>query len=612
MPAGRRTPNGILAGMIGLLLLLTWLGARELAANGVWYDEWWSLYIAGAPMFGDPLTVPEVWQRVTAEDPWQGVFYPSALAVWGRLVGWSDYAARALSLLAGVLAVAVIFRLGGAVARSARIGLGAAALAGTSIWLIHFLHELRGYTILVLGTALLLLAYYRLMHLRRAFWGNYALMILAIGLLLNTHYYAALTVAALGLWHLGGLLRARPDRRWWGVLVAFALGGLLFLPWLGNLLRAIELTRSQSRAPADASLLWMTARDMVAAFSNGSPALLALLIAFSLIPARVRRVGFAWGLLALLLPLNLIAYSVLRVQELRYSLPLLPLLALTAAAGLAELARRRVPMILILLIWASGIVTTAGDFRMARTIQRYPDQPIREMAAVLRGRVQPDDVIVNLVDTENIPELARTPLEHYMADFGARLEVVEDRTYPGVQNFAARVREAVGGAPRLWLTGDPRWQIEQWPLFEYLLNEQQMYRCATLAETDTMRIEAYGRVTALDNLQIYPGARAGAIGAPYLAEKRLHVWLGFEIAPDFPRELYSVALHVIDAGGLRAQADSALPERGLDCRYTALDLTPVPPGAYELRLVIYNWQTGERLPTTSGDSYPLLAPVVVP
>lgn len=38
-------------GMIAVLLLVMWLGARKLNADGIWYDEWWSLYIAGAEPF---------------------------------------------------------------------------------------------------------------------------------------------------------------------------------------------------------------------------------------------------------------------------------------------------------------------------------------------------------------------------------------------------------------------------------------------------------------------------------------------------------------------------------------------------------------------------------
>lgn len=597
---------------IGLLLGMTWLGARELNADGIWYDEWWSLYIAGAPVFGDTLTVPQVWQRVTNEDPWQGVFYLSVLSVWCGLVGWTEFAARALSLLAGALAVAVIFRLGRAISRSTQVGLGAAALTATSIWFVHFLHEMRGYTLLVLCMAGLLLSYYRVMVLRRTFQGDYVVIAAAIALLLTTHYYAALAVAAVGLWHLGLALRTRPDRRWWGVFAAFAVGGALFVPWLGNVLRAVELTREKPRAQADIGLIWTTARDIAVAFSNGSTALLALLLAFSLAHWRRWRMGFVWGVLLVLLPLNLAAYYVLSVDELRYSLTLLPLLAILAAVGLVELARRRVPMALLLVLWAAGILATADDFRMARTVQRYPDQPIRDMADLLRGRVQPDDVIINLVDVDNVPELARTPLVHYLADFGARLEVVENRNFPGVAHFAARAREAAGDAPRLWLTGDPRWQIEQWPLFEYVLAEQNMLRCATLIERADLRIEAYGRLDLPGTEWDYPGVRVGEIGQPYLSDRRLNIWLAFDIAFEFPREAHSLALHVVDGGGLRAQSDGPLPERGRSCRYTQIDLTGVPPGAYDLRLAVYNWQTGARLALPGGEDYPALARLTVP
>jgi hypothetical protein len=66
--------------------------------------------------------------------------------------------------------------------------------------------------------------------------------------------------------------------------------------------------------------------------------------------------------------------------------------------------------------------------------------------------------------------------------------------------------------------------------------------------------------------------------------------------------MYSFALHVEDsAGALVAQVDQSLPEAAFTCRPVSLHLTDLPPGTFTLRAVIYEWQTGTRLPVPDDD-----------
>ncbi len=314
----------------------------------------------------------------------------------------------------------------------------------------------------------------------------------------------------------------------------------------------------------------------------------------------------------MLLPLNLAAYYVFSLNELRYNMAILPLLALIAGFGVAELARRRVPAILIVGIWALSIVPLDGNFQLERMIQHWPNQPIQQMAAVLAPRVQPDDVIVNLLGDENRPTLALTPLMYYMDDFGARIEIVENSTIPGTGRFAERVRAAVGDADRLWLINDPRWASDEWTLFEYLLNEQELDHCATITDTQDMRIWAFGRVgDGADARQFGDGIRMGLIGAPQIHDGLLQVWLAFDVAAQVPAQTYSFALHLLDGDGqVQAQVDLGLPGAGQSCRYLELPVDQLPDGEYALHAAVYNWQTGERLASVGAggatNDYPLL------
>ena len=94
-----------------LALLVMGLGARKLGADGLWFDEWWSLYVSGADVFHVSRSVGDILLRVADQDIRQGLLYPLALAGWGSVVGWSLFATRALSLFAGLISLAGVYRL---------------------------------------------------------------------------------------------------------------------------------------------------------------------------------------------------------------------------------------------------------------------------------------------------------------------------------------------------------------------------------------------------------------------------------------------------------------------------------------------------------------------
>lgn len=608
-----RVARTTIFGVALILLLSAALGAFQLNADGIWFDEWWSLYVAGADVFNVSRAPEAIWARIAAEDIRQGVLYPYLLAGWGGLLGWTPLATRALSLFAGLIALASVYRLGWALSRRPSVGLGAAAPLGTSLWFIYYLHEMRVYMLLVMFTALLLLVYHRLMEWRRPpHLLDYIALALITGLLLNTHYFAGFVVAVVGVGHLARILFRRPDRRWWAVIAAWAASSVLLIPWIVNLPAAAELARNEPRVAPDAALLLQMFGDIFIAFSGGALALLALLLILSL---RVRAARGIWLLLITLLPLNLAAYAVFGLNELRYSMTLLPPLALLAGFGVDELRKRRIPALIIIGVWLGVGILNANDFEMARRLQRWPSPPIREMAATLATRVTPDDVVIHLLGAEDRPTLMLHPLVYYMGDFGARIEVVENSTFPGTQRFAERVNEAIGEADRVWLINDPRWETTEWTLFEYLLNEQNLYHCTTPANTHAMRIWGFGRLdSAQPAWQFSETIRVSPLGAARLSGDTLQVWLGYQLMFNADTAPYSAAVHLLTADGqLAAQMDFGLPGAGSSCQAFELDVRNLPSGSYDLHLVVYNWQTGKRLIATSSSGeasdYPLLETV---
>jgi hypothetical protein len=588
---------------LGLLLFVTWMGARRLNADGFWFDEWWALYNSGSSDFGSPSSPIDIWNRVAAEDPWQIPGYFWVLSAWGNTVGWTEYAGRALSLLAGVLAVAVTYRLGRAMSGQPLVGLGAAVALGGSTWFIYYLHEMRVYAIYTLLTALLLLLYWRILNRKRSpAIPLYAALTLTVAALLYCHYFAVIPVAVVGLWHLARLLRRRPDHRWWIILACLALAALMLLPWLNNAFEAMRRAQTANRAAFEGAEVFSVAGDMVYVFSNTSVALFALLAIFSLGQRAARGV---WLLMIAVLLGSLAVYQALNLDSIRYAIGLLPLLALIAGFGFQALAERHVHPAIIASLWVAGALLVDGDFRVYSMFNLQP-QPIREMAAVLAPYVGEGDVVINHLGSDMISLLHAYSMRRYFDDTPARLEMFEIKTLASVQAYAERVREAVGGAQRVWVIYAPRWPSSEWSLFVYLLNEQSIYQCATLADSEDMRVLAFGRMSDFASVARFGHSiEAQLIGAPKIQADVLTVWLGFRASQTIPPDTYSVELQLADDTGiLRAQYAYSLTDADRSCRMVEIPVQDLPPGRYDLSMVVYDGRNGERLDVVGFDGLP--------
>jgi uncharacterized membrane protein len=144
--------------------------------------------------------------------------------VWARIFGYGEVGLRSLSALAGVLVVPVAY---GAATRlvSVRAGVIAAALVAFNPLLIWYSQEARSYELLVLFSALSLLAFASLLDhpTRRAA----ALWVIASALALATHYYTILIVVPEALWLLVVHRWRRPVQ---AALAIVALCGLALIP----------------------------------------------------------------------------------------------------------------------------------------------------------------------------------------------------------------------------------------------------------------------------------------------------------------------------------------------------------------------------------------------
>ncbi|MDX2138954.1 MAG: glycosyltransferase family 39 protein [Chloroflexota bacterium] len=581
---------------VGILLVVFALSVFQLNQDGVWFDEWWSLYNGGDPSFGAALSPAEIWQRA-AQDPVHPPGYYFLLSVWSNIAGWDLVAGRLLSLFAGLLALAVTYQLAITLTHDARVGVASVVALGGSAWFLHFTHELRMYAFMVLLAGALLLLYIRIMRQQRPPFVAYLALALVTAAFVYVHYFAIPFLIIIALWHLSRLASARPNRHWWSVAITMTLGTVTLLPWLDVLLHATELIAGEDRITWTGWGVLALPVDILMIFSSGALVLLAL-YAWSSLALRPARM--VWLLAVGVIFISLPVYYTLNINETRYSVSVMPLLALGVGMGMAALIRRRVPLLVLTIVWFGAGLLVRGNADFMRLIQRTPSQPLREMAAVIAPYVQESDVTINHVADDMVSAIQGHPFVHYFGSLPGRKEIVEMETLPSPEAFVARVDEAVGDARRVHLVYAPQYPSAEWSLLLQRLNELGYAQCAVHVDSLQMIVASYGQTRGAPAVEFQQGIRAHLVDTPIARNDVLQVWLILDSAA--PPDTYSVGVHLLDMqGNLVAQSDFGLASGG-NCHLVTLPLTALAAGEYELALLVYDWRTGARLTLADGSA----------
>jgi mannosyltransferase len=179
----------MLAAVAGLMAVAAALRFYGIGHQGFWFDEANSAQLvrfSPGKMLG---LIPQ-------SESTPPLYYCVAW-VWARVWGDGEAGLRSLSAVAGVLTVPVAYAIGARLV-TRRAGLIAAALTAFSPLLIWYSQEARSYSMLVMLTALSLLAfaYARETPAPRVL----TLWVLSSALALATHYFAAVTVVPEAAW----------------------------------------------------------------------------------------------------------------------------------------------------------------------------------------------------------------------------------------------------------------------------------------------------------------------------------------------------------------------------------------------------------------------------
>ncbi len=440
------------------MLLASAQSIGRIGTHALWYDEVLSLQMSGGAHF-TAASLGEVLARVADDRGWPPL-YNVTLAVWGQLAGWSTFAARYLSLLVGVLSLAMMARLAHLLGMGKWGSVAAVSVLAFSAFYTYYLAEMRGYTLYMLVVLWQACAYWQARQAPRLTFAAWATLALSTGVVLLTHYIASVSLVGIGA-HL--LLTTRTRRGVW-LLGALAAGTLLFSPWAIYALQAIATERAMQRGLDVITL----AQGIAQAFSNGVP---LLFLAAATLGALVAPRRAFLGLWAACMLVTALLFNSLTsfLFHVRHIIALLVPFALWLVAGGQKL--RGVP----LLLWiVAGVVAQRSDTFMASLPRHVTPLPAAYFEAVvaIAACTAPEDALIfhtAPTDTSWTHDVVLGYYLHPLPNPYAQLDAMLDLRYINAlamgfyygEDYAGRVRAVTGDAPAVWLFINPAV-----PLFE--------------------------------------------------------------------------------------------------------------------------------------------------
>jgi len=337
--------------IIPILLLLVVVTGPELDAVLAQTDESHSYRHVG--IFDERNSVIEIIESVATTSEQHVPLYYMMLGGWVNVTGNSLFAMRMLSLLGGLLVIAVGYRLASEIV-SRRIGLWFAVVFTTTAFFVHYNHEIRMYTFILLFTLCVYWFYWRVVSLKTVSWINWFGLYASTVALIYTHVFGIVALVAVGIYHV--LTFSRRRTRWWSVVGVMILAGLTFVPWLPILIEGITTRKSIS----DNDLSFLELGQVILEIYTHDFYAFAILYVMGLVALlipvqnqRAHRFGAILGIMPLVLLMALDEVTTLVVEDrMRYTLILLPSFVLLSSVGLDVIFRKfKLIFPIILIAW---------------------------------------------------------------------------------------------------------------------------------------------------------------------------------------------------------------------------------------------------------------------
>ena len=591
-----------LAVFVPLVFLTVALGVAGIQSDSIWYDEYLSLHYAGWP--NGLFDLVHILDRIVSSSGHRVLTYDVLLAGWSAIVGWSVFAARYLSLLLGVLAVAWMYRIGEDwYSRSA--GIYSAIFLGGSAFLGIYLHEIRTYSLLIVETLVVLWLYQRLLHGRQSWLahGSFAIIVTAS---LYSHSFMTPMVVALGLYHLIFVPRRNTGH---SVTALFLVSAVAFSPWALLTIRPVVEFLRDTGTPFVRSNLELLG-TLAYALSNGFLPFLLLPILSLKRMRSAKGVSLLWFVgLSFLSVMLIINQSTARINQVRYLIPLLPVFALLCGIALAHMAERRTAIAVILAVWCIAGLNVESHFRSALYLPEeyevfHLSFPFKEVTAVIRSELTVNDAVV--YEFPHHSWALQGVIDFYMHGTSSRYVLTEKLgTGDDPGENIAEFENFIGNAGRVYFVLDRTIAAgELLGQYERIL-EDRYVRCKRLSDTTQVLVDKYARVEALCKSPSQPRVQYQAPVAllDFVHEQSGDLHILYSVwSADVPADTYSYSIRIWDSSGnLRKQVDNSLPLGSFNYAIDHVSAALLPSVAdFRVEVVVYDWRTGDRLNTEDG------------
>ena len=392
----REAKPGFELWLIAAGALLVGLVTRVITRSELWLDEALSVNISTLPL-----------SEITGALKRDGhpPLYYVLLHFWTEIFGTSNLAVRSLSIIFGLLALAVGVVLGWR--KAGRIGaLLCVAILSLSAFAVRYSSETRMYALVMLLVTLGWLLLDDIFRRQKQGWWRYVALVIITSALLYSHYWsiwllAAVGVVVLGIWRAQRFaLRASGFK----VLVAMVIGGLTFLPWLPTLAyQSANTATPWSTAVRPTSMLSMIIAFFVADnfgevyLASGVFVVMLVLGACGYVISQ-RRTGLdlttrkEWRAELVVIGLTLVFGAVVGIATgaafaVRYAAVIFPMVMVMAAIGLARFGQRWVRAFVLAGVCALFALGAGYNMGSRRT-------QMDQIVPAIEQNAQPGDVVV--------------------------------------------------------------------------------------------------------------------------------------------------------------------------------------------------------------------------
>ena len=600
---GRARASALLP-MLLVLLLAFALGLSGLNADVIWADELSSLAHMGA--FDPPHSPMQVLESISLRARDHVPLYFILGAGWSHLVGWSQFAMRYLSLLAGVAMIAAFYRYAYDTI-GLRTALIAAFLMANNAFVLIYFHEIRGYTLLLLLAILHTWLYWRLNRSGRHSGILFLLFVVSASATMYTHVFGLVMLAALGGSH---ILVERRSNRTKTVLFGWAAGLALFLPYLWTMLSSALTWGETERAV----LVTELAEPLAALLANGLGVLmipLALNLAYhhrnKIHPAITSLLLVTTFLIVMLLLVSW-RFDLIALSRMRYFLLLWFPCIILIAYSITLLSRSAMIIVVFGVLWALAgfsfgrseqILRFAGFSALS---SEYPS--LQHFTSLLKGKVNPGDYLVGFSESLSVNE-KREGYDWSVSDYylDAQLGINGVFLHSNLKRYRLTedTRNVLEAHPHILLAHDPS-DVPLNYARTLAVVQEFLAPCDLLVDEPTLSIRKYAHPVMGCNHEAAPieydnGIKVVDRAIQFDADAELiKVLTWWEVPDEAFLEEYNISLQIIMSDGQNVrQIDRHLYNNIVPWSVIELSTADLSAGDYRLMLILYHRDTGGKV-----------------